>query len=1594
MYLLVQENDNKAINQLKNSKTSCMHFWNSNIRLCIYPLLTFSLLLFPLLLLGQTNYRFHPLNSLNSEMTHNVVFDMLQIKGLMVFGNQVDLNVYAGGKDMIATLNQPDITKGYITHLELDPLSPSPRFFVGTQNGVSSITFQNEESENFKPEVINKFSEQLSDIYVSEGFLYIARDKIIEKYELFKNDEPKLKSRDTLQFESNRIRALATISDTLYLGTEKGLFYRKIGNEKKSLIKNDQIDDAKINCLYVVGDTLWIGTKDNGIYTCINGIIDKFDPTFTDNRHENYFDESSIQTFYKDFNGTLWIGTNLGIFQLTGKELKNELKYIDLDLEEGELFNEDILSIFQSDDGVLWFGTFGGGVYKLCLDCNYNKFTNKFTRKEIRHLEISDKKNKELRKLTNLIWAIHKAPSSNSSQFYFLGTETSGLVIYDYNYDYKSEDPRNRQPYLVPIRHPATLKQIKRIRSLEVVDDQIFIGTNYGVLVSNIQNYTLDQLKDSIWLAKGEFLEGFDEIRKKNSNQLRTSVIKVIDEERKLVIGTDSGVYLYDLKANSIQFHFLKDEKVSCFYELNNKIYFGTKTGVYYYSKKDFLNGMENSKTQINNFDDYVLSINSYKDTLFFGCQNKGLSIFTPTYPQGKYTLNKQHQLTEKDGLYDKTVYSIHVANNEIYFSTNTGLYLYRMNDKALFNYRKSYGDNLTMDEFNRGAYHLDESNMLVFFGSVDGFLSFNPNFERIGASNFTPPILLVAESGDKEGNVIFSDVGSNIASIPFGNKSYNIKIKVLDYRPTSKYSYSWGIEHDQSKFGTNYSGVFRLLTKGKKKDENQNSHVENETLFKLKNDSKNLEFVIYGFNKSDQENIIKNYSIILKGKNITIPLVILSVFGLFSFGLLAKIYENTKKRKQEKDRLNNVSESIVESETPNDLLNALKKEFQKEGIELFLFGLGLFNDKTNKLEFLTDYYYQNSDFGDLEKTDWLISLDEDYFSVKCFQRGEIIETPPDNSSDSKSRVKRNEKLGGRAGSFIFYPLKFQKEIVGVFTVQSKEKKYFTKKRRSFIDPIIPYIASYASNVRFERIKTHNEKLQKVTQGIIKSPDTSGLITLIKKELEDIEKVYLYGIGIFNEYTDEIEFLEGDYFEKKPEGGLEKGSLVSFPIKNKRSHYSVTCYVEKEHVLIQDLENPYEYKKYVDEVTHKLGSPAQSLIYVPLEYRGKVIGVFTVQSKEKNAFTEKFIYKIKEELLPFISSYASSKFEQNAKEQEKLLKDKIAHNKTLHERALRAFGHDFKQLINNRKYVSSFKLSEHFEVKELEKEVNSEQDEQFGQLLISPQTKGIIDDFVVFPSEPLAHAFSDLAFLWTGKYGKESITLPNGNVPSTLGEAIEATFYLAKKIIAVVAISYEEQRTLRQIKRCNEIYNLIVEKIYDTEDISIEKSGSDYKLLWDSDSNLELSSLIMRLLYTININTLKHADPSSPVTYNIILKDNGNIVFEFCNSIWPDDEIRTNSSGESEIFPSNEILAAQMERNLKHLTKEDYAEILGIIFRSRSGTTGILFESWHTRDIINSLLSQFEYGKLKKYEKETRNGIEVFVTSFEFSPKIKPNSNE
>ncbi len=149
---------------------------------------------------------------------------------------------------------------------------------------------------------------------------------------------------------------------------------------------------------------------------------------------------------------------------------------------------------------------------------------------------------------------------------------------------------------------------------------------------------------------------------------------------------------------------------------------------------------------------------------------------------------------------------------------------------------------------------------------------------------------------------------------------------------------------------------------------------------------------------------------------------------------------------------------------------------------------------------------------------------------------------------------------------------------------------------------------------RLQTAYTNLENLSEIGKTITSQLSVEKIVDTVYESINKLMDATVFGIGILNKDTNTIDFP----------GVKEKGEtlgFLSFSLEDKL-RLSSYCVKTGQEVFINDFDK--EYKHYLPAITpaDNTSGNSSSILYLPLSINDEIKGVITVQSFEKNAYTE------------------------------------------------------------------------------------------------------------------------------------------------------------------------------------------------------------------------------------------------------------------------------------------------------------------------------------------------------------------------------------
>ncbi|MBL7995781.1 SMP-30/gluconolactonase/LRE family protein [bacterium] len=732
----------------------------------------------------EGNVKFHRI-SLEQELSHGTVYSILQDrKGFLWVATEGGLNRYDGYE--IKTFMHDPMDSNSIANGNVSAILEDRYGFLWLATwggGLDRYDPANEKFYHYKHDPTN--SQSISDDRVQtlfedhKGNLWIGTYSgglnlfNIEKetFSVFKHDPL-----NPASISHDRVWAIAEDSSrNLWFATGDGLnklsaaspqtrfiTYKNIPGNSRSLSHNF------IRSLYVDhAGQLWVGTQ--------NG-LNRMDPkTLECTRYLN--PNNNINSIYEDKNGLIWFGT------LESGLMKYDPKTDRLFQFTNEAFNPNSLSyndvrvIYADRTDNLWIGTRGGGLNKLDLKpAKFNLMSN----------NPADANSL----IDNRVWAIYEEEKKEGN-ILWVSTD-KGLDRYDMANDLFYH-------YVNDLADPNSISSNFTRGIFQDKDGYIWVGTSGGGL------NRLDP-------QNGKFKRYINDPQ--NPASLSDNRVRVIhgDSAGLLWIGTYKGLNRFDPMTGLFKsFHNIPNDPRSLSSneiraiaeDRDGNLWIGTYGGglnQFDKTTERFVRYThdENDVNSISGND--ILSIVADPDgrTLWVGTQGSGLNRFD-------IQTKKNTRITTNDGLANDVVHGILIdAKGNLWISTNKGLSKFNVHaPHALGNGKKSdhwssfrnydVHDGLQSNIFGQGAYYKNSKGRM-YFGGVGGINFFDPDDVK---GNPYSPTVVITEFSKFDKPVYLGRALQDISSIELSYKDnfFSFEFAALDFTMPEKNQYQYMLE-------------------------------------------------------------------------------------------------------------------------------------------------------------------------------------------------------------------------------------------------------------------------------------------------------------------------------------------------------------------------------------------------------------------------------------------------------------------------------------------------------------------------------------------------------------------------------------------------------------------------------------------------------------------------------------------------------------------------------------------------------------------------------------------------------------------------------
>jgi ligand-binding sensor domain-containing protein/signal transduction histidine kinase/DNA-binding response OmpR family regulator len=615
----------------------------------------------------------------DKSLCNNTVWDIKVIKNEIWIGTSSGLSIYNKTTKKFTSLfhssrNRLSIPNNFVLSI-LE--TKSGAVWVGTAKGLCKLISRKNGVFSFQQINIQENSEGLFVQKIKEdaiGNLWIGtKTSGIYKFEA--------SSKKLISLLANRmqngididVRAIDIDSrGSLWIGTYNGIYVMQNNGTVQKIINDSDKKTSLTKVKSVYTDkkgSVWIGTYYSGVNFWDVSNINFSNLNQSSGRQALSFDVVSSIVADKDKN--IYFGTEGGGITILDK--KTETTRFLSATKSVELSGNSVKSMFLSEKGVLWIGTFSDGLS--AYDVNSNQF-------------ITNTISPDLRKLLKES-GVYVIKKGRKKDILWLGTFGKGLIRYDVS---------NKTFQIIGNdNYSDNFLTNNRIRTL-LIDkkDNIWIGTQSGLNCINlndfdnknyrVQHYFFNEKvfsgddilsvfqdnKDRIWVgtkAKGFYLftgKTFRRINFSAGNSPITSIHSISeDSKNNLWLSSNYGIIKYNPARNAMVIYNQKDGIISNEFNDNanlvldsHKFYLGGPFGVTY-------------------FDSDRIAVNGYSPQVFltdFKVKNKSVYV-----NDNQDILKKSITYTKSLTLsYDKANISINFAMPNFVNSTNNQ-YSYRL---------------------------------------------------------------------------------------------------------------------------------------------------------------------------------------------------------------------------------------------------------------------------------------------------------------------------------------------------------------------------------------------------------------------------------------------------------------------------------------------------------------------------------------------------------------------------------------------------------------------------------------------------------------------------------------------------------------------------------------------------------------------------------------------------------------------------------------------------------------------------------------------------------------------------------------------------
>ncbi|MBL4703301.1 MAG: GAF domain-containing protein [Flavobacteriales bacterium] len=230
----------------------------------------------------------------------------------------------------------------------------------------------------------------------------------------------------------------------------------------------------------------------------------------------------------------------------------------------------------------------------------------------------------------------------------------------------------------------------------------------------------------------------------------------------------------------------------------------------------------------------------------------------------------------------------------------------------------------------------------------------------------------------------------------------------------------------------------------------------------------------------------------------------------------------------------------------------------------------------------------------------------------------------PDINANHDTEIEKNLHARGLK-SILSIPISLENRVSGFLSVASDKVDFFNTDMVSLLmdvsKSVALFTAQYSMGERSRKYANIEESLHRLGTKILTSLDLEEIGQNLYSEINEIMDAPIFGFGLHHPERNCLEF----------KGTVEYGKLLpsfEFKLEDKES-LGVMCFEGGMDIVINDFD--IDVFKYLDSYDRQAipGEAPESLVYLPMIFKGEKIGVITAQSYKKNRYRDKNIFILK-----------------------------------------------------------------------------------------------------------------------------------------------------------------------------------------------------------------------------------------------------------------------------------------------------------------------------------------------------------------------------